>query len=70
MPIWAIAENEQGIQKTIHIQGPDAYLFTVFSMIQVCKQVLENHVEAGYQTPACYGLSLIEGIKEVKINSF
>jgi short subunit dehydrogenase-like uncharacterized protein len=58
--------NEEAVVK-VNILGPEAYLFTVKTLLKISERILNGQVFAGTQTPSVYGRELIENICEIEI---
>jgi short subunit dehydrogenase-like uncharacterized protein len=65
--VWATASNQQGKEVTVFIEGPEAYLFTVKTLINITKNIMNDNLKTGFQTPAYYGIDLIKDIDKVVI---
>jgi hypothetical protein len=58
--------NEEAVVK-VNILGPEAYLFTVKTLLKISERILNGQVFTGTQTPSVYGRELIENICEIEI---
>ena len=67
--VWATAKNASGQTATVQIDGPEAYLFSVKTVLAITSRILSGDVRPGFQTPAIYGLALIENMNGVRIQS-
>lgn len=57
--------NGQQVQKVM--TGPEAYLYSAITTIDIAKRILKGDFKAGFQTPAgLYGKELITGIEGVR----
>ena len=66
--VVARVSNTKNEIKEVFIEGPNAYVFTVETLLAVTKQITANNFAAGFQAPSMYGKDLLTGIKKVKIN--
>jgi short subunit dehydrogenase-like uncharacterized protein len=66
--VIAKVNNKKGEIKEVHIVGPEAYTFTVQTLMAIAKKIMENKFKPGYQTPMIYGKELITSINKVTIN--
>ena len=65
--VWATAKNAGGKTATVQIDGPEAYLFSVKTVLAITSRILTGDLKPGFQTPALYGAVLIEGMDGVTI---
>ena len=67
--VWATVRNASGQTATVQIDGPEAYLFSVKTVLAVTSRILRGDLKPGFQTPAVYGPALIENMEGVTIRS-
>ncbi|KOY85828.1 hypothetical protein AD998_06405 [bacterium 336/3] len=61
--VYVEAQNKKGKKVTVSIEGQEAYMFTAQTVTQIAKYILENHWQAGFQTPAkMYGTKILENL--------
>ena len=65
--VWATAKNATGQTATVQIDGPEAYLFSVRTVLAITSRILAGDAKPGFQTPAHYGAALIENMDGVTI---
>ena len=65
--VWATAKNATGQTATVQIDGPEAYLFSVRTVLAISSRILAGEVKPGFQSPAHYGAALIEDMDGVTI---
>ena len=65
--VWATAKNATGQTATVQIDGPEAYLFSVKTVLAITNRILAGDLKPGFQTPAHYGSALIETMDGVTI---
>ena len=65
--VWATAKNASGQTATVQIDGPEAYMFSVKTVLAITSRILAGEVTPGFQTPAHYGQALIETMEGVTI---
>ncbi|MBW8684522.1 saccharopine dehydrogenase family protein [Chitinophaga rhizophila] len=59
--------NASGQSAEAHMETPEAYSLTAFSVLVIAKKIINGEYKAGYQTPAtAYGADLIMEIDGVK----
>lgn len=63
----AIAAN-QAEERSVSLKGPEAYLFTALCVRAISVKVLNGHFAAGFQTPAYFGKTLLDGIDYLEWN--
>jgi short subunit dehydrogenase-like uncharacterized protein len=63
----AIATNNKGKQTTATIIGPEAYLFTTQTLMEIATNILHDHFTPGFQTPAIYGTNILKNIHPITI---
>jgi len=66
--IIAKVSNERNQMKEIYIEGPEAYVFTIKTLLAITKKIMGNNFKSGFQTPSIYGKELISSIDKVTIN--
>jgi short subunit dehydrogenase-like uncharacterized protein len=66
--VRAIVRNEAGEQRSVSVKGPEAYLFTVYTLIEITKRILSGEFEKGVKTPSYYGKELLTAITGVTID--
>lgn len=59
--------NAKNHTKEVVIEGPEAYLFTVKTLVAITNQIMANNFVTGFQTPSIYGKELLNGISSIKI---
>ncbi|TCN59539.1 hypothetical protein D0809_06445 [Flavobacterium circumlabens] len=64
---FAEIKNENGEKTSVTLIGPEAYLFTALTLIEISKRILQNDLKIGFQTPNIYGFDLIKNIENVKL---
>lgn len=64
---YAEVSNAKGEQATARIEGPEAYVFTAYTLMAIAKKIINDDYKSGYQTPALYGTELLEGIPKITI---
>ncbi len=65
--IYGRVENGSEVKEAV-MTGPEAYVFTAQSIVNIMKRVAKLDYKTGFQTPAgLYGKSLLESLKDVKI---
>lgn len=65
--VFVEANNIEGKVEHVSIVGPEAYLFTVQTLVAITKRIIDNNFVSGFQTPSIYGKSLILEIPTVTI---
>lgn len=65
--IQAIAKNQNGEISKIEMEGPEAYLFTIYLLHGLLEQLALNKEKAGFCTPSHFGTEWIRKIDQVKI---
>ena len=66
--IWAEVENADGARTTMRVRGPEAYVFTARTALDVAGRVLGGAAPAGFQTPVmAYGPDLLDRIDGVEV---
>ncbi|MBD3275885.1 MAG: hypothetical protein GF372_11270 [Candidatus Marinimicrobia bacterium] len=65
--IHAKAGNNEDTAVKVNILGPEAYLFTVKTLLSISERILNGQVFPGTKTPSIYGRELIEKICEIEI---
>lgn len=66
--IVAKVSNSQNETKQVIIEGPEAYIFTIETLLSITKKIMGNEFNSGFQTPSIYGKKLISNINKVTIN--
>jgi short subunit dehydrogenase-like uncharacterized protein len=66
--IVATVRNAKKEVKQVIIKGPEAYDFTVQTLLAVTKKILENNFAVGFHTPSIYGKDLISTIPKVSFH--
>ena len=61
------AGNEQDSVVHVNLLGPEAYLFTVKTLLKTSERILNGQLISGTQTPSVYGRDLIEDICEIEV---
>ena len=65
--IYGRVENGSEVKEAV-MTGPEAYVFTAQSIVNIMKRVAKLDYKTGFQTPAgLYGKSLLDSLKGVKI---
>lgn len=65
--IWGKVTNAKGATVEAHMETPEAYSLTAFTILVIAKKILNGDYKPGYQTPAsAYGPDLIMEIAGVK----
>lgn len=65
--VWARVRNASGVEANVTIEGPEAYVFTIETLVRIVQRIQAGSFTAGFQTPSIYGRELIEGIEKVRI---
>jgi short subunit dehydrogenase-like uncharacterized protein len=59
--VFGEVKNAQNQLIKAYLVGPEAYLFTALTSLEICKAILLGKYKAGFQTPAqVFGLEIIE----------
>ncbi|MDX2302991.1 MAG: saccharopine dehydrogenase NADP-binding domain-containing protein [Microscillaceae bacterium] len=66
---YAEVSNEKGEKAQATILGPEAYLFTVYTLWAITEKVMANDFEVGFQTPHLYGTALLSKIPSVRVEA-
>ena len=64
---YAEVKNEKGEKATVTLIGPEAYLFTALTLIEISKKIINGDFKAGFQTPNLYGFDIIKNIEKIKL---
>lgn len=65
--IFAVTKNEKAETREITVKGPEAYLFTVYCLTEISKEILAGNHRSGFQTPSYFGRALLDRIEKVEI---
>lgn len=65
--VYAQVINAKGQKAHVSIKGPEAYLFTALTLVNISKIILDGNIKSGFQTPSIWGKELISGIEKVEI---
>lgn len=57
--IHAEVKNGKGQKAVISIQGPEAYLFTAQTLVNITIKVMQNEIKPGFQVPSIYGKEIL-----------
>jgi short subunit dehydrogenase-like uncharacterized protein len=65
---YAQVKNEKGETATATMLGPEAYLFTALTLVEISKKIVKGDYQVGFQTPNLYGIVLFKDLKQIKIS--
>lgn len=69
--VWAEAKDDAtGATATVRLRGPEAYVFSALTALEVARRALAGDAPPGFQTPSgAYGADLVRGIEGVEVVS-
>jgi short subunit dehydrogenase-like uncharacterized protein len=62
---YAEVSNAKGEKASATIWGPEAYVFTAQTLLNITKRIMADDIKVGYQTPNIYGKALLEDIPNI-----
>ncbi len=64
---YAEVTNSAGEKASAKIAGPEAYIFTAYTLTAITKKIINDKYKSGYQTPNIYGKDLLRDIPNLVI---
>ena len=64
---YAEVTNPTGEKASAKIVGPEAYVFTAYTLIAITEKIMKDDFKNGYQTANIYGKTLLKDIPKVVI---
>lgn len=64
---FAEVKNENGDKATVTLIGPEAYMFSVLTLIEISKRIAKGDFKTGFQTPNIYGYELISSFDNIEL---
>ncbi|MGL4597980.1 MAG: saccharopine dehydrogenase family protein [Bacteroidia bacterium] len=64
---FAEVTNLNKEKASVTIYGPEAYIFTVHTLIAITKKIVNDDYKSGYQTPYLYGVELLKNIPSIRV---
>ncbi len=64
---YAEVINSKGEKATSILYGPEAYIFTAYTLIAIASKIIQNDFKNGYNTPNLYGAELLKSIPGISV---